>query len=227
MTGCLLEVIALTVADARAAERGGADRVEVVSDMAADGLTPAARLVERMRSAVDLPLRVMLRDREGFTIDREGVACLARTAKDLRAAGADEFVLGFLTADGRIDVEATTALVEALGGARWTFHRAIDHAADQESAWSALHGLPGLDFVLTAGSAAGVPTGLPVLADRAARPPTGVRLLAGGGLRTEHVPALRAMGVDAIHVGGLVRSGWDSPVCEDRVRALRAHLEEQ
>ncbi len=114
---CLLEVIALTVTDARAAERGGADRVEVVSDMAADGLTPATDLVERMRAAVDIPLRVMLRDRVGFTIDRDGIACLARTAKRLRAAGADEFVLGFLTADGRIDVEATTALVEGLDGA--------------------------------------------------------------------------------------------------------------
>lgn len=226
MTACLLEVIALTVTDARAADRGGADRVEVVSDMAADGLTPATDLVERMRSAVDIPLRVMLRDRIGFTIDREGVAGLARTAKGMRAAGADEFVLGFLTADGRIDVEATTALVEGLDGARWTFHRAIDHAADQESAWSALQGLPGLDCVLTAGSTVGLPTGLPTLADRAARPLKGVRLLAGGGLRTEHVPALRAMGVDAIHVGGLVRSGWDSPVLEDRVQALRAHIEE-
>ncbi len=36
----LLEVIALTADDARAAEDGGADRIEVVADMAADGLTP-------------------------------------------------------------------------------------------------------------------------------------------------------------------------------------------
>ena len=38
----LLEVIALDVEDAVAAQAGGADRLELVTDMAADGLTPSA-----------------------------------------------------------------------------------------------------------------------------------------------------------------------------------------
>lgn len=41
----LLEVIALDAADAVAAEAGGADRLELVSDMAADGLTPDRKSV--------------------------------------------------------------------------------------------------------------------------------------------------------------------------------------
>lgn len=39
----LLEVIALDAADAIAAQSGGADRLELVTDMAADGLTPPGR----------------------------------------------------------------------------------------------------------------------------------------------------------------------------------------
>src|SRR5438034_891911 len=61
-----LEVIALTVADARAAERGGADRLEVVRAIEADGLTPAVEMVVLMRDCVRLPLRVMLRSNAGF-----------------------------------------------------------------------------------------------------------------------------------------------------------------
>ncbi|MGH3239722.1 MAG: copper homeostasis protein CutC, partial [Spirillospora sp.] len=57
----LLEIIALTADDARAAQDGGADRLEVVADMAADGLTPDPELVAAVRRATTLPIRVMLR----------------------------------------------------------------------------------------------------------------------------------------------------------------------
>jgi copper homeostasis protein len=221
----LLEIIALTVADARAAKLGGADRLEVVTDIASDGLTPPAHLVAAIRAEVGIPQRVMLRDRDGFTVDRERLAELATMAKTLRAAGADEFVLGFLTPDGRVDLAATETLVSALDGASWTFHRAIDHATDAESAWPALCALPGLDYVLTAGSAAGLSEGLPVLADRADWQDHGVSFIAGGGLRAEHVPDLVACGVTAIHAGALARPDWHSPVDADRVRALRDLLD--
>ena len=61
----LLEVIALTADDARAAEDGGADRLEVVADMAADGLTPDPDVVEAVRKATTLPLRGRRRARAG------------------------------------------------------------------------------------------------------------------------------------------------------------------
>lgn len=219
----LLEIIALTTEDARAAERGGADRIEVVADMSRDGTTPDPALVAEMRAAVDIPLRVMVRGGAGFTADAAEVDRMVGAAKRLRAAGAEEFVFGFLTPDGSVDLTATGAVVEAVDGCPWTFHRALDHAGDPQRAWTALAGLPGLDTVLTAGSANGLGEGLELLACRTGWP--GPRLLAGGGLRHAHVPALRAMGVTAIHAGGLVRDGWDRPVDADRVRVLRSLLD--
>ncbi|OSC73398.1 copper homeostasis protein CutC, partial [Streptomyces sp. 4F] len=53
----VLEVIALDVEDAVAAQAGGADRLELVTDMAADGLTPSAETVAAIRAAVDIDLR--------------------------------------------------------------------------------------------------------------------------------------------------------------------------
>jgi copper homeostasis protein len=219
----LLEIIALTTEDARAAERGGADRLEVVADMAQDGVTPDPELVAEIRESVSIPLRVMVRGGAGFTADEAEVERMVDAAGRLRAAGAEEFVFGFLTDDGAVDLAATRAVVEAIDGCPWTFHRAVDHAGDVRQAWDALAGLPGLDTVLTAGSAAGLGEGLERLACRADWP--GPRLLAGGGLRHAHVPALRAMGVTAIHAGGLVRDGWEQPVDSDRVRVLRTMLD--
>ena len=62
----ILEVIACSVADAVEAEKGGANRLEVVSDLDRGGLTPAVELVRAIQDAVNLPLRVMVRESDGF-----------------------------------------------------------------------------------------------------------------------------------------------------------------
>ncbi|WP_220213715.1 copper homeostasis protein CutC, partial [Streptomyces shenzhenensis] len=145
-TRAVLEVIALDPEDAVAAQAGGADRLELVTDMAADGLTPPARTFTAIRAAVDIDLRVMLRLAEGFAAgdsDR-----LVGVAGELRAAGADQFVLGFLDADGGVDLDAVERVVAGLDGCRWTFHRAIDRAADRDALRKQLADLPGLDTYL-------------------------------------------------------------------------------
>ncbi|MFC9424839.1 copper homeostasis protein CutC [Streptomyces sp. NPDC056987] len=228
----LLEVIALDAEDAIAARNGGADRLELVTDMAADGLTPATATFARIRAAVPIPLRVMLRLTDGFAAGGpDGAAALVAAARRLRAEGADEFVLGFLDPDGTPDLVTVERLIAELDGCRWTFHRAIDHAADRDALRKRLADLPGLDTYLTAGSPAGVAEGLPTLLAEAAagargEPGYGARLMAGGGLLLPHVPVLRAAGVTAFHIGGAARpAGWDGPVSAAAVREWRAALD--
>ncbi|MDB1088060.1 copper homeostasis protein CutC [Streptomyces sp. ACA25] len=232
MSRPLLEVIALNADDALAAQTGGADRLELVTDMAADGLTPSRETFRAVRDAVHLPLRVMLRATDGFSAgEPEALDALCSAARALRADGAEEFVLGFLDPAGRPDLQAVTALTEAVGGARWTFHRAIDRAADRETLRRQLDAFPGLDTYLTAGSAAGVSAGQAVLSAEAARTATtepgyGARIMVGGGLRLEHLPALRDAGLDAFHIGGAARlGGWHGPVDPAAVRAWRTTLD--
>ncbi|MFH8405207.1 copper homeostasis protein CutC [Streptomyces sp. NPDC018019] len=225
----LLEVIALDAADAVAAQAGGADRLELVSDMAADGLTPSPRTVAAVRAAVDIPVRVMLRAADGFAAGEVDALCASAAA--LRAEGAEEFVFGFLDPDGRADLAAVRALAGAVDGCRWTFHRAIDRAADRDALRKELAGLPGLDTYLTAGSPAGVADGLPTLLAERARTAEGEpgyepRLLVGGGLVLAHLPELQAAGVDAFHIGGAARpSGWTAPVDAAAVAEWRGALE--
>ncbi|MFB8089074.1 copper homeostasis protein CutC [Streptomyces sp. NPDC055992] len=223
----VLEVIALDAEDAVAAQAGGADRLELVTDMAADGLTPSCATFAAIRAAVDIPLRVMLRVADGFAAG--DVDILVRKARELRAEGADGFVLGFLDADGNPDLVAVERLVAELEGCRWTFHRAIDRAADRDALRKALADLPGLDTYLTAGSAAGVDAGIPTLvaeAGRAGEPGYEPRILVGGGLRLEHLPELLAAGIDAVHIGGAARPrGWSGPVDAAAVREWRDVLD--
>ncbi|WP_327324421.1 copper homeostasis protein CutC [Streptomyces sp. NBC_01210] len=226
----VLEVIALDTEDAVAAQSGGADRLELVTDMAADGLTPTRETYARIRAAVDIPLRVMLRLADGFAAgDVSGVDALVRAARELRAEGAEEFVLGFLDENGNPDLVAVERVVAELNGCRWTFHRAIDRAADRDALRKQLADLPGLDTYLTAGAAEGVDAGLPTLLAEAARrgePGYEPQILVGGGLRLDHLPALRSAGVDAFHIGGAARpGGWSAPVAAPAVREWREALD--
>ncbi|MED7947739.1 copper homeostasis protein CutC [Streptomyces sp. BE303] len=227
MSRPMLEVIALDAGDARAAEHGGADRIELVSDMARWGLTPSAETVREVRAAVDLPVRVMVREADGFAAGE--VQVLRERARELLCAGAEEFVLGFLTPDGAVDLPAVEAVLEVLDGRPWTFHKAIDFAADRSAAWAALSGLPGLDAVLSSGGREGVAEGLTtLLAEHRALAGRGVpgergavpRLIAGGTLREPEAAPLLAGGVNAFHVGTRARpqGSWDRPVDPAAVR---------
>jgi copper homeostasis protein len=223
----LLEVIALDAADAVAAEAGGADRLEVVAEMSADGLTPSIEVVAEIHKATALPLRVMLRSHDGFGTNPADVERLRTAAGELAAAGAEGFVLGFLTADGDLDLAAMRAVANAVVDAPWTCHRAIDRVRDPDAAWAAVTELPGLSAVLTAGSAAGVDEGLAALRRRAGDPEAAALVLAGGGLRPDHVPPLLAAGVRGFHVGRLARrhESWDEPVETELVTHWRTALD--
>ncbi|MEN8649344.1 copper homeostasis protein CutC [Streptomyces sp. 21So2-11] len=225
----VLEVIALDAEDAVAAQSGGADRLELITDMAADGLTPSRETFGRIRAAVDIRLRVMLRLADGFAAG--DVDALVEAARGMRAEGADEFVLGFLDPDGSPDLVAVERVVAEIEGCPWTFHRALDRAADRDAARKQLAELPGLDTYLTAGAAEGVDAGLPKLLAEAAASERGEagyepQILVGGGLRLDHVPELRAAGITAFHIGGAARpGGWSEPVGAAAVREWRGLLD--
>ena len=178
----LLEVIVCSVTDAIEAEKGGADRLEIVRDLKRGGLTPSYELVEKIRQAVDLPVRVMLRESERFDIsgpDELQRLCVA--AERFASLAVDGFVLGFLKA-GEVDIALTQRVLARVPHMRATFHHAFEAAKDQLSALSVLNQLPQIDRVLSHGGTDNLQSRVQRLDryERAAGPE--LILLAGGGL---------------------------------------------
>ena len=201
----LLEVIALHESDARRALEGGADRVELLGSLEDGGMSPEPAMVEKTVSTVDIPVRPMVRLREGFGTDGGEVSRLRGLIASYLDAGADGVVLGFLNGLGEVDREVVEALVGG-GEFAWTFHRAVDAALDARRAWRVLPTLPGIDQVLTAGSARGVEAGLDELLLTAKEVPGAAGLImAGGWLSPEHVPWLARAGVHSFHIGSSAR----------------------
>jgi copper homeostasis protein len=226
----LLEVVALGPGDVAGAHEGGAHRLLVVAEPADDGLTPDAQAVRAIRRESPLPVRALLRAKSGFSTSGSEMSKLQGAAQELLAAGVDGFAFGFLTPANDVDIDACLVLLQSTDGLPWTFYRAIDYAFDHNRAWRELSTLPGLDTVLTAGSARGVAEGLDDLTARAMRDPVAAPLaMVGDALTPEHVPWLARAGIAKFHLGDQVRPGrsWKAYVDPQLVRSWRILLDHE
>lgn len=193
-----VEIAVQSAEGARIARDAGADRVELCSALGlTGGLTPGAGL---LRAVVDvgLPVHVLVRPRPGgYVHEREEVDVLVAEVRAAVAAGAAGVVVGVLTAGGEVDDRTLVRLVEAADGREVTFHRAFDVVPDRAAALTRLGSL-GVTRVLTSGGAERAVDAAAELG-RLARA-GGPQVMAGGGLRPEHLGALVAAGVPAVHL---------------------------
>ena len=226
----LLEVVVLHPRDVAGAEAGGADRILLMSEPEAGGMSVEPALVSAVCKDTDLPVRAMLRLNDSYTTTGGELARLVGLGQDYLAVGAEGLAFGFLDADLQVDAPVCGHLAQALEDVPWTFHRAFDACLETGRAWRQVQVLPGLDAVLTAGSASGLDAGYDELADRAAADPSVAALtMAAGGLRGEHVPWLVRSGVRQFQVGSSVRPGgsWTKAhVDAGHVRSWRMLLDD-
>jgi len=225
----LLEIIATTVGDAIAAQQGGADRIELITGILEGGLTPSLALVERVREAVSIPVRVMVRPHaRSFIYDDEDIATMRQDIAHIRAVGGLGIVMGMLKPDRTVDEEKLKILLEAAGELEVTFHRAFDEARSQTEALDDLVRYPGITDILTSGGCKSAIEGAQTLAklNRMAAGQS-ASILAGAGLHLNNLPGfLRQSDVRRVHLGSAVRENSNplKPVDPERVQAVRVLL---
>lgn len=149
----LLEICIDSLASARAAIAGGADRLELCSALLAGGLTPYTALLRQIRAESDIPVRCLMRPRAGdFLYTQEELELMRQQILELKDAGANGFVIGCLTPEGDPDTDAMKPLIDAADGTGLTLHRCIDVSRDPIHAYLQARAL-GIDTVLTSGAA--------------------------------------------------------------------------
>lgn len=223
--GRLLEVIVSTVDDARAALEGGADRVEVVASLDQDGLTPSRALVEALVADVAIPLRVMVRPADVFTVTDPGErAAIVEDARQWADLPLDGIVTGYVTPEGAIDEELLAQVAEA-SGHRVTFHRAIERVTTVGAA-KVLRRHPQVDRILSGGGS-GDWTERRTRLEQLQREASPITVIVGGGVDATGADALIASPLlRELHVGRTVRHGGrvEGAVDVEAVKAMAARI---
>jgi copper homeostasis protein len=187
-----LEVCIDSVESAIAAERGGAARVELCSDLLEGGITPASGLIATVRRHIAIGLFVMVRPRGGdFCYSDLEVEVMEQDILHARNLGADGIVLGILDQRARIDVERTRTLVQLAQPLPVTFHRAIDMTPDLPAALEHVIAT-GATRILTSGGAPQAPLGVAQIAHMIEVSRGRIAVMVGGGIRPHNIAALAA-----------------------------------
>lgn len=197
----MLEICIDSVASARAAVAGGADRVELCAGLPEGGTTPSAGMIRAVRRVFSGGLMVIIRPRGyDFLYSGDEMELMLHDIATARALGADGVVFGCLTADGRIDVARCQRLIAAAGPLDITFHRAFDMSRDLPEALDAIIGL-GIRRVLSSGGQREVPAGIFQLAALVRQAGNRASIMPGGGVTEINLAGIvRATGIREIHL---------------------------
>jgi|HubBroStandDraft_6_1064221.scaffolds.fasta_scaffold594986_1 copper homeostasis protein len=228
----IVEICVDSLASAIAADRGGADRVELCEQLEVGGVTPALSLVRDVRAAIKCKLHVLIRVRAGdFFYTGAEVATMLRQIEAMKSHGADGVVIGVLDGACRIDVADTHELVRRARPLTATFHRAFDQSPNPDRALNDVI-VAGCERVLTTGGARNdggeFATALEGADSLHALTQAGagrITVLAGGGIRASNVAeVIRRTGVTEVHSSLIdhasYRSGAPFTLTEDQVRAF-------
>lgn len=196
----VLEIASNSVASALAAQRGGADRIELFDNLAEGGTTPSFGSIALAREQLQVPLFVLIRPRPGdFHYDALERELMRREIEQCRALGCDGVVIGALDAEGNVDVPLCRELVHAAGTMQVTFHRAFDAARDLSAALEDVVSL-GCQRVLSSGGQASAEAGVAVLAALVKQAAGRISIMAGAGITPGNIAAVaQATGCAELH----------------------------
>jgi copper homeostasis protein len=227
----VLEICVESTERAIAAERGGAHRIELCSDLSCGGITPGAELIEATRQQVRITIHVLIRPRAGdfcySSSEFEIMARDIRAAKDLRVDG---IVLGILDPKGRIDISRTRKLVELARPFPVTFHRAFDFCRDIDTN-ACLEAViqAGAARILTSAGQDRVVDGVTQIANLVRAAGDRIAIMPGGGVNAENVQQiLQQTGAPEIHASlgsADATRNTSAHEFEGRVRRVRDILE--
>ena len=212
-----VEICASTIRDVAVAMEAGAHRVELCSVWSVGGITPNVVVVEAA-AAMGMHVRALIRPREGsFVHSASERSWAVEEAKVMVDCGAERVVVGALSEEGGLDQGYLEAMVNAVGAEALVWHRAIDASLQVQEDVAVLREF-GVEEVLSSGGALRAVDGVVQLQAMMA---SGLRVIAGGGVRPQDVAALAEAGVDAVHASCRKPSqGGDSKLFDTTVNLV-------
>lgn len=200
INGFALEICANSVSSAKAAEQGGATRIELCQSLELGGTTPSWGLLKNVLHETELGVHVLIRPRTGdFVYHADEVKEMIDDITQCKDLGASGVVIGALTTEGEVDIAIMEDLVKATGDMKLVFHRAFDRCKDPLSSVQQIIDL-GFDRILTSGQESSAYAGRNLLKELVDGFGQEIEIMPGAGVNEENIEQIiLSTGARSVH----------------------------
>lgn len=177
-----VEICVDSIQSALAAQKAGADRIELCDNLIGGGTTPSAGMIELARKYLTMDINVIIRPRSGdFCYSYHEFEVMKKDIEIAKCYGANGIVIGILKPNGVIDVNMMNEIVQLSRPLTVTFHRAFDMTRDPFEALEVLINL-GVERVLTSGQESKAIYGVELIKELVHRAEDKIIVMPGAGI---------------------------------------------
>ena len=215
----ILEIACFNLESALAAQRAGADRIELCDDYASGGITPPFDTISKARQLLSISLYVMIRPRRGnFIYSGTEIDEMKTAILFCKKNGVDGIVFGILTEENKIDTKKCSELIKLAEPMQATLHRAFDRAdAPMQTLEDAIH--CGFTRILTSGQKHSAPDGATLISELIIKCSDRISIMPGGGVRAANIVELKSMtSAKEFHSSALTA---DHKIDENEIRQMK------
>ena len=204
-----LEACVENLEEAILAEKKGANRLELCSRLDLNGLTPDFNLTKKVMEKISIPIKVMIRERDGnFVYSENEILAMQNKIEIFKSIGILEVVLGALNINNKVDIQVTNRLAKHAFPMNVTFHKAIDQTKNILSELQTIKSIPGISSVLTSGGKSNAESGYKIIKEMIKVSDNKINIIAAGSITNKNLEYLhKKIGAMDYHgrkiVGGL------------------------
>lgn len=188
----MLEIAVFNISSAMAAEKAGADRIELCENPYDGGTTPSYGTLKIAKEKINIPIFPIIRPRGGdFLYNEEEFAVMKKDIELCKQLHYEGVVIGLLHANGSIDIKRTKQLVELAYPMEVTFHRAFDRAINPLEAMEEIINA-GCQRILTSGQTPKAWDGKELIKQLIEQAQDRIIIMPGSGIRSNNIKEMAA-----------------------------------
>ena len=202
----IIEICANSYESAKAAQDGGANRIELCTNLSVGGLTPSRNLIRKVIQELNIPVHILIRPRSGdFVYSKEEIEIMLDDIAFSKKMGCSGIVSGALTLDQTIDEKVTRQLIDASEGMDFTFHRAFDLVKNPSEAIETVMQL-GITRLLSSGQQNKAIDGIEKLKQLKSLSEGKLQIMPGSGINSENALLFKKAGFEMIHFSAIKKT---------------------
>lgn len=182
-----LEICANSIHSAINAQNAGAQRIELCENLNEGGTTPSYGTIVNVKEQLTIEIYVLIRPRSGdFLYSEEEFKIMKSDIELCKKLKCNGVVLGILTANGEVDFERTSELVQLASPMGVTFHRAFDRCNDPFKALESIIKV-GCERILTSGLKKSAANSVTLIRDLIKAANNRILIMPGSGINSNNI----------------------------------------